>query len=261
MTVPFLHRVARVRSVGMELAMIAGHVLLYPTGMAAEAAREPERSSPNPSTDPSPRPPVLLVHGLVDNRSVFTVLRRSLLRHGWPQVCALNYSPLTLDVRRAAAVLGERVRELTERSDTSRVDVIGHSLGGLVARYYVQRLDGDQRVRTLVTLGTPHTGTTAGPLLDAHPMVRQMRPDSDLMRELAAPAPGCRTRFVAIWSDMDQVISPVEAARLHHPDLDARNVLVPGIGHLTMPVHGAVTAGVRRALLAAERTPGTFEAA
>ena len=40
-------------------------------------------------------------------------------------------------------------------SGYERVHIVGHSLGGLAARYYVSRLGGDAHVHTLVTLGTP----------------------------------------------------------------------------------------------------------
>ena len=53
-------------------------------------------------------------------------------------------------------------------------------MGGLVARYYVQRLGGDVRVHTLVTLGTPHGGTLPARLFP-HPLVRQLRPGSDVV--------------------------------------------------------------------------------
>ncbi|MFV2119139.1 esterase/lipase family protein, partial [Streptomyces sp. Act-28] len=120
-------------------------------------------------------------------------------------------------------------------------DRVGHSLGGLVARYYVQRLGGAPRVRTVVTLGTPHGGTRAALLAGVHPLVRQMRPGSSVLRELAAPAPGCRTRFVSFWSELDLWMSPVETARLDHPDLDTVDIRVGGVGHLALAVHPSVT--------------------
>ena len=181
-------------------------------------------------------------------RSAFTMLRRSLLQHGWTRVQALNYSPLTSDIRTAAEQLGPHIEQVCEQSGHRRVDIVAHSLGGLVARYYVQRLGGDARVRTLVTLGTPHSGTRAVPALTPHPLARQMRPGSPVLAELAAPAKGCRTRFVAFWSDLDQLMIPVEAARLEHPDLRTTNIKVSGIGHLSLPVHGMVAAEVREAL-------------
>ncbi|MEU2964977.1 alpha/beta fold hydrolase [Streptomyces ardesiacus] len=244
----------------LEAAIFAGHVLLYPSGIvqerrpAARALRPEDAPDPQPSPGAAPRlpaparPPVVLLHGFIDNRSVFLLLRRSLAQHGRHAIESLNYSPLTCDIRTAAELLGRHVEEICERTGSERVDVVGHSLGGLIARYYVQRLGGDRRVRTLVTLGTPHSGTKVVPLANAHPIVRQMRPGSAVIEELTRPAPGCRTRFVSFWSDLDHVMDPLETACLTHPDLDTENVRVSGIGHLALPVHPAVATGIRQAL-------------
>ncbi|MEU6082213.1 alpha/beta fold hydrolase [Streptomyces sp. NPDC047108] len=290
---PFLPSLLRpsaafIKATALDLAILAGHAVLYPTGVIqetppavptptqpagpddtpgagpSEAATAHTPETPLLPADGSPRAarvPVLLLHGFIDNRSVFVLLRRSLRQHGWDHVEALNYSPLSCDIRAAASLLGKHIEEVCERTGHTKVDVVGHSLGGLIARYYVQRLGGDVRIRTLVTLGTPHAGTRAVPLLSAHPIVRQMRPDSDVIEELAQPAAGCTTHFVSFWSDLDQLMAPLETAQVQHPDLIAQNVQVSGIGHLALPVHGAVAAGIREALDAAASNGGASEAA
>ncbi len=238
------------RAAAVELAWIGAHVVLYPLGVLEEKARpESDRYSLH-NLPPNQRglfigdveaagTPIVLIHGVVDNRSIFTVLRRGLRRRGFGRVQGLNYSPLTDDVRDVAGRLAETVEALCAETGYERVHLIGHSMGGLVARYYVQCMDGDQRVHTLVTLGTPHSGTYAARLVP-HPVARQLRPGSDIIAELAMPAPGCRTRFVAFWSDLDQMIIPSGSARLEHPDLAARNVFVRGVGHLSLPIDGRV---------------------
>ncbi|WP_128379129.1 esterase/lipase family protein [Streptomyces cavernae] len=241
--------IALLKATALEVAILAGHLLLYPSGIAQERRTRPLPLPPDTTSLPTEAtPPVVLLHGFIDNRSVFVLLRRSLAQHGRHQVESLNYSPMTCDIRTAAELLGRHIEEICERTGQPEVDIVGHSLGGLIARYYVQRLGGDVRVRTLVTLGTPHGGTRVVPVMDAHPIVRQMRPGSAVIEELSEPAPNCRTRFVSFWSDLDQLMDPLETACITHPDLLAENVRVSGIGHLALPVHPAVATGIRQAL-------------
>lgn len=239
-----------IRGTAVEVAWTATHVVTYPLGVLEEQVRHPEERLNLEGLDPIKRgliigdvenagTPIILIHGVVDNRSVFTMIKRGLRRRGFGRIITLNYSPLTDDVRVVAERLEALVEALCIETGYERVHVIGHSMGGLVARYFVQRMGGDSRVHTLVTLGTPHQGSDLAKLVP-HPVARQMRPGSDILTELAAPSPGCRTRFVAIWSDLDQMIVPKGNARIEHRDLNARNVFVPSVGHNSLPVDGRV---------------------
>ncbi|HET9655219.1 MAG TPA: alpha/beta fold hydrolase [Kineosporiaceae bacterium] len=233
----------------VETVWASAHLAIYPLGLVRDR-QEPHDRYHLGGLAPVQRglvigdveaagTPILLVHGMIDNRAIFAVLRRRLRRRGFGRVFTLNYPPTTNDIRTAARDLSAAVEDLVARTGYERIHVVGHSLGGLIARYYVQRLGGDERVHTLVTLGSPHAGTLTASVLPLR-LFRQLRPGSDLYTELAGPAPGCRTRFVAYWSPMDQLILPHENARLEHPDLSARNVLVPGVGHMSIPIDGTV---------------------
>jgi hypothetical protein len=247
-----------------ELAWVGAHLAMYPLGTRTEVLRPDPRNRPGeqPATvralfaaDPlAARIPVVLVHGLVDNRSVFAVMRRSLRRRGFTHVCTWNYSPLLHDVARGAADLGAHIERVCAQTGHDRVHVVGHSLGGLIARYHVQRQGGDRRVESLVTLGTPHEGSLLAHVLPA-PLVRQLRPGSPVLRELAEPAPGCRTQVTAIYSDLDQVVLPTRSGRCEHPDLRARNLLFRGIGHMSLPRHGGVVDEVAATLAGVRRPP------
>ncbi|WP_404384532.1 alpha/beta fold hydrolase [Knoellia locipacati] len=191
--------------------------------------------------------PILLVHGLIDNRSIFTLLRRGLTRRGFGSIYSMNYSPFTADVRTAAAQLGEEIEAIVQETGYEKIHIVGHSLGGLIARYYVTRLGGDERVHTLVTLGTPHQGTYAAYAAPTR-LIGQMRPGSGLIRELDEPAPGCSTRFICYWSDSDLVIVPQGSGALRHHDLSVRNIRLHGVGHISLAIVGDVVHGISTAL-------------
>ncbi|MCW2539328.1 MAG: alpha/beta hydrolase fold protein [Frankiales bacterium] len=230
-------------ALSQEAASLAAHVVLYPVGMLADRRTLEDPRHRTDVLGPESRgmvyidpslggTPIVLVHGIVDNRAAFSVLRRSLTRRGFGRISTVNYSPLTTDIRHAAQRLGEHVEEVCEATGYDQVVLIGHSLGGIIARYYVQCGGGDARVDTLVTLGSPHAGTQWARLLPVG-VTRQLRPGSSLLRELAAAAT-CRTRFVAVYSDRDEVVLPRSSAALEHGDLDVERVPVHGVGHLSL---------------------------
>lgn len=261
------------RGTATEVAWVAAHGVMYPWGLAQERRRvhrdELDRFTLN-DLPPLQRgllmsdvvaagTPIILLHGLVDNGSIFVTLRRSLRRRGFGRVITLNYSPFSQDVRQVAQRLSALVEKTCEETGYERVHVVGHSLGGLIARYYVQKLGGDARVHTVCTLGTPHTGTLAAHLLPQR-LVKQLRPASEIMAELAEPAAGLNTRFVAFWSDLDELMVPKRAARIDHPDLAARNVLLRGVGHVALPLDGRVVREIATLLAHLDVDGGTVTA-
>ncbi|MGH3764647.1 MAG: esterase/lipase family protein [Pseudonocardiaceae bacterium] len=250
-TVVTIARPTSVRGMAVEAAVLVAHLVMYPFGVWTEQL-SPGGPYDRYRTDDLPPgerglvtadaraagTPILLVPGFADNRSAFAVLRRALRKRGFGMVYSPNSSILTAltgDLRSAARELGNEIERICEATGAEQVHVVGHSMGGLVARYYVQRMGGDSRVHTLLTLGTPHHGTITAYLLPA-PVLYQLRPDSDIMAELAAPAPGCRTRFVAVWSELDGWILPQRNARLDHHDLLVTNHSLSDVGHLSLPV-------------------------
>lgn len=245
-----------------EFAWVGAHLLMYPLGTRTEELRPDQRKRPGEQSanvralfaaDPlASRTPVVLVHGLIDNRSIFAVMRRALRRRGFTSVCSFNYSPLLGDISRGAHDLGEHIDRVREQTGHERVHVVGHSLGGLLARYHLQRQGGDQRIESLVTLGTPHQGSLLAHLLPT-PLVRQLRPGSHVFQDLAERASGIDAPVTAVYSDMDQVVLPVSSGRCEHPDLAARNILVRGVGHMSLPIHRGVVDEVA-ATLAGRRT-------
>ena len=258
----------------VEAVWLAAHVTTWPLGLcwAVAAARRSRptasstcrRSSAACSSPTSRRPgtPILLVHGIVSNRSIFTLLRRGLTRRGFSNVFAMNYLTLATDVRTAAAGLSEEVERIVEETGFERIHIIGHSLGGLIARYYVTRLGGDARVHTLVTLGTPHE-RHATPRTPCRPrLMQQMRPgqraDARARRgRCGAAGPGSSPTGPTTTS----AILPQRSARPAPPrPARARNVRLHGAGHLTLPMLREVVHGISDALAHLDTHGGTVTA-
>ena len=232
-----------------EGAWLAARVAVYPGGAVREQLHplSPLRRSLVVTDPEAAGTPILLIHGILDNRSVFTVFRRALHRRGFGVVHAVNYGLFTGDLRDAARELHDHVERLCEATGADKVHIVGHSLGGVIARYFVQRMGGSARVDTLVTLGSPHAGTLGAYLIPTA-LGRQLRPGSPLLTELDEPAPGCTTRFLVVWSRMDQMVVPQRNARLQRPDLDVAQLELHDVGHLALPVDGRVVRWVVDAL-------------
>jgi triacylglycerol lipase len=158
--------------------------------------------------------PVLLLYGVFATRRTLEVLERRLRRDGYC-VFSLDLSaPGRVFDTRGIDDLAELVRSKVERMrarypDMGRLTIVGHSKGGLIGAYYVKRLGGDRRVRALVTLGTPHNGTSstwlALPMALLDRSILQMTPRSSFVRRLQAGAWPAGVRFTSIWSRRDRL--------------------------------------------------------
>jgi triacylglycerol lipase len=97
-------------------------------------------------------------------------------------------------------------------------DFFGFSMGGLIGRYYLQRLGGTGRIRRMVTLATPHLGTWSAYGAPARPAIRQMRPGSDFLAALnEQPEALDQVAFSALWTPFDLSVTPA-----HHGYLPGR---------------------------------------
>jgi triacylglycerol lipase len=67
----------------------------------------------------------------------------------------------TAEIGQSAAALARFVDQLTARTGVERVSIIGHSQGGVMARYYVKFLGGSAHVDDLIGLSPPNHGTAS----------------------------------------------------------------------------------------------------
>jgi len=179
----------------------------------------------------SERRPVLLLHGYAQHPANFLWIARRLRRDGWSHIYTLRHAPMFGDIERSAARLGATIDRIREATGTPAVDVVAHSMGGLVARAYVRSRGAACGIARLVTLGTPHQGTHIFRRLAHDPMLVQMRPDSPLLTGLASddPVPSL-VECVAIYSTGDAIVVPPHNGYYK----GAFNIEVAGTGHMAM---------------------------
>ena len=106
-------------------------------------------------------PPVLMIHGFLGTRGSMYVLERRLVEDGFV-VVSFNLGTLNVrDIRRSAFLIHRKIERILSQTPSQRIDIIGHSMGGLIGLYYVKKLGGHARVRKLIMMGTPIRGTWA----------------------------------------------------------------------------------------------------
>lgn len=226
-----------------EVLMTSLNIALYPAGLISDALKVEDAvrlgdrytsQIPLRYLDPvAASTPIILLHGWFHNRSAFVVMRRALKRYGFRSIDTMNYNVIGNDVEELARQLAEHVDEILERTEATHVHLIGHSLGGLVARTYIQLYGGDEKVHTCVTLGTPHRGTHAA-WIGRGKAMRELRPNSHLIRTLSESARAMPVRFVSFYSNLDSLVLPVTNAKITEPVLRATNIMVKDLGHLSL---------------------------
>jgi pimeloyl-ACP methyl ester carboxylesterase len=182
--------------------------------------------------------PIILVHGYAMNRANFLPLAVRLSRAGLGPIVGFEYWTLGKTAS-AARRLGELVDRVLARTGADAVDIVGHSMGGVVGRYYVTLGGGGDKVANLVTLGSPHLGTDASAIGIGRP-IRELLGGSTLLTRLAAAAPPARTRLTVIWSRADALVPGAREARVHGAD----ELVFDDLGHLGLLASRRVAAAI-----------------
>lgn len=159
------------------------------------------------------RNPILLVHGITDTSQKMRHISRYLHGLGW-EVFDIDLVPNNGDTR--LELLAQQVAILVDRTFAPHqpIDLLGFSMGGLVARYYLQRLGGIDRVQRFITISTPHKGTIAAHF-SMRPACIQMRPNSDFIRDLNSDVDRLNVlNFTSLWTPFDLIILPPSSSQL-----------------------------------------------
>ncbi len=181
---------------------------------------------------------VVLLHGFVCNRGLWTLWLRVLRHRGIPFV-AVNLEPVFASIDAYVPMVERAIVEISRTTGKPPL-LVCHSMGGLVARAWLRAGAGDDRVHQIVTIGSPHHGTAIGNLGSISHFVvngQQMRFHSHWLRELARQeSPGRTKRFTCFYSNCDNIVMPATSATLTGAD----NRLVPGVPHLALVLDATV---------------------
>lgn len=189
--------------------------------------------------------PIVLVHGYMMRGGVMWLIKRRLINAGFKQVHLFTYAPPWRDINCFARQLEDFVSKIAPDPKT-KVDIVAHSMGGLVSRYYINLLEGYKRVSRFITLGTPHGGSMLWSFA-IWQCGRQMRPESPTLNGLAENDYRLDDLSVtSIYSDFDELVIPQESPVISRSGVN--NIMVSGVGHVGFVFDGYVYELIEQAL-------------
>lgn len=195
---------------------------------AALSAVRPVGFFPLPGARVKGPRPVIVLHGYAMNRANYLPLAYRMGRAGLGPIYGFEYWTLGR-IAAGARQLGWFIDQVREATGSPQVDLVGHSMGGVVARYYVTLAGGDGTVNHLITLGSPHSGTDVSRIGVGHP-ARELFLGSKLVTRLAAaPAPQ-RTKMTVVWSRADALVP----GSRQPPVPGAEVIMYDDLGHVAM---------------------------
>jgi len=195
---------------------------------------------------------VVLVHGFMASAGVFRPMKDALTRLTGAKVASFTHAP-GAGIDRIARSLAR----LVDRLPAGRVHLVGHSLGGVVARWYVQEHGGHARVTQTISLGSPFGGTER---VRPFPFLvgRDLACTSNILARLRARAHEHDVPHTSFVGGEDIVVIPNESAIFPRGEV----VRFPRCGHNTLLFHAGSIARVvgcvqrQQAVLAATQAAG-----
>ena len=172
--------------------------------------------------------PIIFVHGYFQNRADFWWMARRLRKAGKGPLYGFNY-PWFDSVDPNVGRLDRFVEKVCAETDSDKVTLVAHSLGGLICVEYAHSPRGRARVAHCITIGTPHAGVVwRGPIPGR--VAKELRAGGEFAAERRERA--ILTRTLSVYSTHDNIVHPPSTC-----ELSARggnDLAVDGLGHLSL---------------------------
>ena len=189
------------------------------------------------------RNPVVLVHGIWDTSEVFREMNFYLKQQGC-DVYDFDLVPNNGDasLEKLAQQVGNYISANFTADQT--LDLVGFSMGGIVSRYYIQRLGGIERIQRFITISSPHHGTQIA-YFSQRSGAKQMRPHSRFLQDLNRDVSILQQiDFTSIWTPLDMMIVPASSSKMPV----GKKIVIPVLIHAWMLTDPRILAAVAEVL-------------
>ncbi len=198
---PHLSPAACLKVYARSLAGYFLGVFLHPVGWFFSRKVKP----PVPGKENS-LPPLILIHGINDNSSVWLFLGGRFLREGY-SVSTFSYFSLFVPLERILQRLDEHVAGVEAAFPGKKPVFLCHSLGGLLVRRWLLDVRNQRRAGGVVTLATPHGGSKVAALAPGK-IAAQIMPGSELVEALKANPLQEELPCVSLVTPTDEAVLP-----------------------------------------------------
>jgi len=130
--------------------------------------------------------PIILIHGLWNTSSIFSFITSKLDEQGVDYFApTLNHSFGMTSIVELTNLMDQLILE--KYGLEQEIDILGFSMGGIIGRYWINKLNGHKRTKRFMTIGSPHNGTLTSQIVPKYPFrgISEMKINSSLLRDLA----------------------------------------------------------------------------
>ncbi len=190
---------------------------------------------PKKSPKHSPYPPVVLIHGIFSTRTSWYFFYKALINNDF---CPSTFGYISLwgSMDATVARLEKHVQHIRETTGNSHVTILAHSLGGVIARYWLAQYPHNyDAVSGLVTLCTPHGGSNISTLLP-NPFAKAVSPNSEVLQSIGSQTYDAFP-CVAYATNADTLVVPAKGLV---PPENWKLLITPPIDHLEILSHSKV---------------------
>ena len=182
-------------------------IIVHPLGWGMKLTHSKQPADPA-------KPPLLFIHGIYDNPSTWTYLRPKLEQHGY-RTTNFAYHSFFIPLDDIVKNFDAAICEMETRHPGHKPVLVAHSLGGIIARLWLLDPHNEDRIKGLITVATPHSGSRLAAMAPGK-LIKQIAPHADVIAQLHKESTPPRVPCVSLCSNTDEAVLP--AASLLPPE-------------------------------------------